>query len=230
MSKHASLIIALLLAVSGCGSPSDSRPDQRTEQKQVVPTEVQKKPVESDLTTPQLAVASVSPASALLADHIDRAISALDISNRPIRVLVPTKTFSTDHETGALKLTFEDLDLQKVLNMDPVTEDAVSWMPEWMKSLDGHMVRIRGYMYPTFDSEGIENFVLLWDNQVMNFGPAVKIYNHILVNMKSGITTNHVPLTKTLDVVGRFEIELLAEKRQIYQLFVIDDASVIVQR
>lgn len=236
MSKHASLIIALFLVVSGCGSPSDSRPDQRTEQKQVVPAEevqvgVKTRPVESELITPQIAVSSVSPASACSAENVDFAISAFDISNRPIRLLVPTKTFSKDRVTGALKLTFDDLDLLKVLNMDPVTEDAVSWMPEWMRSLDGQMVRIRGCMYPTFEADDIEHFLLTQDRYLM-FGcrREPQPYHYIQVEMKSGTTTSFVPLPHELDVIGRFKIDLVSDDDRVVGLFVIEDASVIVHR
>jgi len=157
-------------------------------------------------------------------------VSALAIANpQTIRVLVPKKAFAVDQETGAIRLTFADLNLLTVLNMDPVTEDAVSWMPEWMTSLEGKRVRIRGFMYPTFEEKGIEAFVLIWDNQIMNFGASEKIYNFIQVTMKTGTTTDHVRLTHSLDVVGRFKIDLQSENGQIYQLFAIEDASVIPQ-
>ncbi len=39
---------------------------------------------------------------------------------------------------------FDDIDLLKVLNMDPVTPDAVEKMPSWLRSLDGRRVRFAG--------------------------------------------------------------------------------------
>lgn len=155
-------------------------------------------------------------------------VSALEIANpRQIKLLVPEKTFSADPETGALLLRFDDLNLLTVLDMETVTDDVVALMPKWMTSLDGKTVRIRGCMYPTFESEGIQSFVLMRDNQIMNYGAEIKIYNFMLIELKTGTTTEYHPLTETIDVVGRFKIELESENGRIYGLFRVEDASVI---
>lgn len=160
----------------------------------------------------------------------DFAVSALDVANpRKVELLVPQKTFSKDRKTGALRLTYDDLNLFKVLNMDPVTDDAVSWMPDWMTSLEGQTVRVRGYMLPTFMAEGLEGFVLLRDNQECCYGPGAKIYDHILIRMKEGTTAKYVSLKESLDVVGRFKIDLDAAGESVFQLYIIEDATVITR-
>ncbi len=156
--------------------------------------------------------------------------SALAIANeRQVELIVRNKNFFKDLMTGALRLTFDDVNLLTVLNMEPVTDDAVSWMPEWLTSLEGKSIRVRGFMYPTFQAEDLEVFVLLRDNQECCFGPGAKIYDHILVKMKPGTTANYVPIQRSLDVVGQFKIDLQSANGSVYGLYVIEDAAVIVR-
>lgn len=87
-----------------------------------------------------------------------------------IELLIKDKKFQTEPKTGALRVSFDDIDLLKVLNMEPVVANADELMPDWLKGLDGKSVRIRGFMYPTYETEGIERFVLARDNQICCFG------------------------------------------------------------
>lgn len=157
-------------------------------------------------------------------------ISALEIANpRRVEVLIPHKSFPTDRKTGALRLAFEDLNLFKVLNMDPVTPDAVSWMPEWMTALNGKRIRIRGFMNPPYMAEDLERFVLLRDNLECCYGPGAKIYDCIEVQMKFGTSANYIPLSQPFDVVGRLKIDLRSAGSSIYGLYVIEDAAVLTR-
>lgn len=157
-------------------------------------------------------------------------ISALEIANpRRVEVLIPHKSFPTDRKTGALQLTYDDLNLFKVLNMDPVTPDAVSWMPEWMTALNGKTVRIRGFMYPPYMAEDLERFVLLRDNRECCYGPGAKIYDSIEVRMKPGTTTDYVFFDRSFDVVGRLKIDLQSAGNSVYALYIIEDASVLLR-
>jgi hypothetical protein len=157
-------------------------------------------------------------------------VSALEIANpRRVEVLIPHKSFLTDRKTGVLRLTFEDLNLLKVLNMDPVTPDAVSWMPEWMTALNARRIRIRGFMNPPYMAEDLERFVLLRDNMECCYGPGAKIYDCIEIHMKSGTTTDYIPLSQPFDVVGRLKIDLQSTGSSIYGLYVIEDAAVLTR-
>jgi hypothetical protein len=144
-----------------------------------------------------------------------------------IELLVKDKKFQTEPKTGALRVSFDDIDLLKVLNMEPVVANADELMPEWLKGLDGKAVRIRGFMYPTYETEGIERFVLARDNQICCFGRDPKIYDLVQVDMKAGKTTNYIPATRAFDVVGTFRIKMLAEDGKPYGLYLIEQASVI---
>ncbi len=145
---------------------------------------------------------------------------------RKIEVLVKEKTFRPEPKTGALRVSFDDLDLLKVLNMEPVVENAKELMPAWLLGLEGKTIRIRGYMYPTYDTEGIEHFVLARDNQICCFGRDPKIYDLVQVDMKPGKTTNYIPATRAFDVIGKFKIDLLADDGKPYGLYVIEQADV----
>jgi len=170
----------------------------------------------------------VPPESSANANPIQPA-SATAATEKPrtVELLVPEKTFLRDASSKALRVSYDDLDLLKVLNLEPVTENAVELMPEWLRNLNGQRVRIRGFMYPTFEAEGIERFVLARDNQICCFGRDPKVYDLVQVDLRAGKTTKYIPATRAFDVIGRFKIELISEDGKPYGLYYIDDAELI---
>ena len=144
-----------------------------------------------------------------------------------IEILIKDKKFQTEPKTGALRVSFDDLDLLKVCNMEPVVENAVDFMPDWLNGLNGKTVRVRGFMYPTYETEGIERFVLARDNQICCFGRDPKVYDLIQIDMKPGKTTNYIPATRAFDVVGTLKIQMLSQDGKPYGLYIIDQAIVI---
>lgn len=153
--------------------------------------------------------------------------SAVSTKSRTVELLIPEKTFQRDTASKALRVSYDDLDLLKVLNLEPVTDNAVDLMPAWLKELDGKRIRIRGFMYPTFEAEGIETFALARDNQICCFGRDPKVYDLIQVDMRSGKTTVYIPPTRSFDVVGKFKIEMVSEGGKPYGLYQIEDAEII---
>lgn len=146
---------------------------------------------------------------------------------RKIKLLVKERKFSAEGPDGALRVSYDDLDLLKVLNMEPVTVKAPALMPDWLRDLDGQRIRIRGFMYPAFLEEGLTEFVLARDNEICCFGRNPKIYDLIEVQMRPGKTTNYIQ-GRPFDVVGRFHIDAIpSEDGQLYALYVIDDAIVL---
>jgi len=117
------------------------------------------------------------------------------------------RTFRAEGPNGALRVTYDDFDLLKLLQMEPVTVDCVEKMPEWLRALDGKSVRLRGYMKPGFLSEGITRFLLVRDTGLCCYGPAGKIYDLVQVTLAEGQTTNYIELTP-FDVVGTFRVRL----------------------
>lgn len=146
---------------------------------------------------------------------------------RTVEVLIPDKSFQRDAASKAWRVSYDDLDLLKVLNLDPVTENAVDLMPAWLKDLNGQKIRIRGFMFPTFEAEGIERFVLARDNQICCFGRDPKLYDLVQVDMRQGKTTNYIPATRAFDVIGRFKIEMVSEDGKPFGLYYIEDAEII---
>ncbi|HTN02697.1 MAG TPA: hypothetical protein VL132_12495 [Planctomycetaceae bacterium] len=146
-------------------------------------------------------------------------------ANRVVQILIPEKEFRTEGAGGTIRVSYDDLDLLKVLNMEPVTPNAVEVMPTWLKELDGRKIRIRGFMYPTFEPTGIEKFVLARDNQICCFGRDPKVYDLIAIEMKSGKTTNYIP-NRPFDVAGTFRIEMFEDGGKPLGLYWISDAEI----
>lgn len=146
-------------------------------------------------------------------------------ANRVVQILISEKEFRTEGAGGTLRVSYDDLDLLKVLNMEPVTPNAVELMPSWLKELDGKKIRVRGFMYPTFEPTGIEKFVLARDNQICCFGRDPKVYDLIAIEMKPGKTTNYIP-NRPFDVAGTFRIEMLEEGGKPLGLYWISDAEI----
>jgi hypothetical protein len=158
-----------------------------------------------------------------LKDNIENAAAETQEA-REIKLLVKAPSFRK--EEGAYRVSYDDIDLLKTLNMEPVPPDAVSYFPEWLSNLDGKRIRIRGFMYPTFRQTGIDIFVLARDNQICCFGRNPKIYDLITVEMKQGVTTDYI-LNRPFDVVGTFHIRPDVEDGELFNLYEITDAVVV---
>jgi hypothetical protein len=144
---------------------------------------------------------------------------------RIVTLLIPDKKFKAEGEGAekALRVSFDDFDLLKVLNMDPVTDDAPSRMPKWLKQLDGKRVRVRGFMYPPFEDTGIRGFTLARDNQICCFGRNPLVYDLVDIFMRKGETTDYIQ-NRPFDVVGIFRIGDSIAPGELYSM---DDAIVI---
>lgn len=144
---------------------------------------------------------------------------------RVVTLLIPDKKFKTEGkgDEKALRVSFDDFDLLKVLNMEPVTEDAPSRMPKWLKDLDGKRIRVRGFMFPPFEEEDIPVFTLARDNQICCFGRNPLVYDLVDVFMRRGETTDYIQ-NRPFDVVGVFHIGDSIVPGELYSM---DDAVVI---
>ncbi len=143
-----------------------------------------------------------------------------------IKVLVPNNQFQEVGPENAIRVSYDDIDLLKVLNMEPVPADCVKYFPDWLKNLDGKRIRLRGFMYPPFQETDLPFFVLARDNAICCFGRDPKRYDVIDVTMRDGVTTDYIA-NRPFDVVGVFHIAPETSQGQLYQLYLIDDAIVI---
>lgn len=143
-----------------------------------------------------------------------------------IELLVPQKSFPSIKGTDAVRVGYDDIDLMKILNMDPVPVNAVEHFPEWLQQLDGQRIRIKGYMYPTFRSEGLKGFVLTRDTGECCFGPNAFVYFLIKVRLAAKEKTDYIH-GKPFDVEGIFRIDPQADDSGLFQLYRIEDAKML---
>ncbi len=145
---------------------------------------------------------------------------------RKIELLIPEKRLRKERGTSAVRVSFDDIDLLKVLNMEPVPVNAVEYFPEWLKALDGKPVRIRGYMYPTFESTGLKSFAFVRDTGICCFQRKPKIYDIIGIAMAEGVTADYMEL-RPFDVEGIFHIDPQVDANDLSRLYHIDNARVL---
>ena len=145
---------------------------------------------------------------------------------RKIELLIPEKRLRKERGTSAVRVSFDDIDLLKVLNMEPVPVNAVEYFPEWLKALDGKPVRIRGYMYPTFESTGLKSFAFVRDTGICCFQRKPKIYDIIGITMAEGVTADYMEL-RPFDVEGIFHIDPQVDANDLSRLYHIDNARVL---
>jgi len=151
--------------------------------------------------------------------------SAIAVPNR-IELLIPKKSFRRERGTEAVRISYDDIDLLKVLNMEPVPPDAVEHFPEWLAGLDGKQIRIRGWMYPTYLSEGLTSFTMARDNGICCFQRMPKIYDVIFVKLAKGQTTSYID-QRPFDVEGTFRIDNENDGSDLPRLYKIDNARVL---
>lgn len=73
-----------------------------------------------------------------------------------------------------------------------------------IEKLVGSTVKIRGYILPSFQQQGIKQFVLVRDNMECCFGPGAALYDCILVEMEAGKSTSFT--VRPVAVQGVFEV------------------------
>lgn len=146
--------------------------------------------------------------------------------SRKPKVLITEKTFQKEGPEGAVRVTYDDIDLLKVLNMDPVTPDAKKLMPMWLLNLEGRKIRIRGFMSPAFKQTGLKSFLMGRDNKACCFPGRAKVYDLFQVKLRDGVTTNYIQ-GRPFDVVGTFYIKPWVEDGKVLDIYLIKDAVVV---
>ena len=147
-----------------------------------------------------------------------------------VTVLVPKRDFKTEGPQKASRVTFDDIDIEKVLNTKKLSVDLPKQMPDWLKKLDGQKIRLRGFMHPqsAFQENGLKRFVLCRDTGPCCFGPKPTIYYLVEVTLKSGTSTSYIE-NKAFDVEGVFHIkpEALEGTDEVERFYFLDDAQMI---
>ncbi len=152
--------------------------------------------------------------------------NAVATETREVKLLIPEKRFRRERPGNSLRVGYDDIDLLKVLNMEPVPPNAPDFFPPWLKELDGKTIRIRGFMYPTFVATGLTEFVLARDNGICCFVRQPKVYDIIGVVMADGETTDYIA-NRPFDVEGIFRIDPQADDKDLSRLYRIEQARVL---
>lgn len=140
-----------------------------------------------------------------------------------IQLLVPDQLFFKAGE--ALRVQFDNLDLEKVLNMTYIPPFAIDYFPEWMMELDGKRVRLRGYMYTTFD--GVDSFLLCRDLGPCCFGPNPRPDYRIPIHLKDGEVTDYIHQT-VFEVEGIFHVHLtIDDLGKVSHVYAVTEGTVI---
>ncbi|GAB4136555.1 MAG: hypothetical protein Tsb009_03680 [Planctomycetaceae bacterium] len=148
------------------------------------------------------------------------------VKPRKVKLLVKDRKFRVEGPENAIRVTYDDINLLKVLNMDPVLPDAHKMFPDWLKNLDGKRIRIRGFMSPSFKSTGLTSFLMGRDNKACCFPGRAKIYDLFPVKLRDGVTTEYIQ-NRPFDVVGVFQIKPWQEDGEWLRLYQIVDAVII---
>ena len=151
--------------------------------------------------------------------------SAAKSANK-IELLIPEKSFRRERGTDAVRISYDDIDLLKILNMEPVPPNAAEYFPDWLSSLNGKQIRIRGWMYPTFESEGLTSFTLARDNGICCFQRMPKIYDVIFVKLEEGHSSRYID-QRPFDVEGTFRIDNESDGSELPRLYKIENARVL---
>ena len=251
----ASTILISLAAVGGCNSgdgdyvtynqttPSEFEENQKQSGPPVhdaatvdMPEVDSKSPARQDVVSPESSVAedsatgikSIFSTQSGLTGRADtpEIDNAAAKSANKIELLIPDKSFRRERGTDAVRVSYDDIDLLKILNMEPVPPNAAEYFPEWLASLNGKHIRIRGWMYPTFVSEGLTSFTLARDNGICCFTKMPKIYDVIFVKLEGGQTSRYID-QRPFDVEGTFRIDNESDGSELPRLYKIENARVL---
>jgi len=195
-----------------------------------------KKDLEADGPAPSASTTPVDAAITPLASASRREGMRGSLLSKPtaqpleIKLLVPHKEFTREGKTKALRVTFDDLDLLKVCNMEPVPPDVMNYLPDWLKNLNGQKIILRGWMFPSGRQEGISSFMFVRDNGICCFGRDPKVYDKLAVTMHPNMTTSYIA-GRPFDVEATLLIEpdIEGPEEGMWWLYHLEDARVIDQ-
>ncbi len=115
--------------------------------------------------------------------------------------------------------TFDDLRF----NMTVGEKFKRSMLTKGIEGMSGEKIRIRGYILPTPQKHGIQQFVLVRDNQECCFGPGAALYDCILVEMKKGNTADFT--IRPIAVEGTFNVREFAIDGKDLAIYQMDGES-----
>lgn len=104
-------------------------------------------------------------------------------------------------DAEVLDLTFDDIKFE----MDKEAEFEREFLTERINELDGRVIKIRGYILPSFKHSQISKFILVRDNQECCFGPGAALCDCILVSLQKGHEIEYT--VRPVTVEGKFYVK-----------------------
>jgi hypothetical protein len=137
-----------------------------------------------------------------------------------ILLLIPLSAVAVAAEV-AKEITFDDikLEMQKGETYDS------SKLTDKVRGFDGKPIKIRGYILPSFQQNGIKQFILVRDNMECCFGPGALLHDCVVVEMIAPATTSYS--TRPVSVEGNFSVrELKAPDGTYLAIYHLDGKEV----
>ncbi len=136
------------------------------------------------------------------------------------------RIFEVEGPEEALRVSFDDLELRQLLDVQKVPVDVEDQLPEWLKKLNGKTVRTTGWMFPPPTETELPAFLLVKTAMWMDFGRRLHADEKIGVRMRKGVTADYIS-DRSFDVVGKFTIKSRVDQGELLWLYMIEDAVVI---
>jgi hypothetical protein len=124
----------------------------------------------------------------------------------------PPKTF---------ELTFDNLKFEMEKGGD---FDRSMLTPE-INTYNNAIVRLRGYIRPSFSQSGLTKFIFVRDNKECCFGPGAAIYDCVLVKLSKGLETDFTVRPVTIE--GKFSLkEYKGPDGKVWSIYRMSDTKV----
>lgn len=95
-------------------------------------------------------------------------------------------------------LTFDDI----AFEMKKSDKFNRKMLTDEIREYDGQVIRLRGYIRPSFRQSGLKKFVFVRDNKECCFGPGAAIFDCVLVELAKDKATDYTVRPVTIE--GRF--------------------------
>ena len=118
-------------------------------------------------------------------------------------------------------ISFDDLKIE----IKPASRFEDAMLTDDIKELDGQVVKIRGYMWPSFKQKGITAFVLLLNTQCKYGSAKDPLWCNIRVTMDDGESASYS--TRPMTIEGKLSIDLIKGDKYDISMYKIENARVV---
>jgi hypothetical protein len=181
-------------------------------------------------TCPAMIIGFLLSCLSLGSDAGQTAIAQSTDSNSVIRQTRDTESEDTESEDTdepddtpekTFELTFDNLKFE----MEKGGDFERSLLTPEINSYNNSIVRLRGYIRPSFSQTGLTKFIFVRDNKECCFGPGAAIYDCVLVKLASGSKTDFTVRPVTIE--GKFSLkEYKGPDGKVWSIYRMSDTHV----